>query len=155
MFKKILTEGLGLPTTQQAAALTTSTGVLGAILTYSYGGWSELLSFFFLAMVIDYVTGIGASIKEQKGLSSKVGFLGIFKKFLMAVVVVMAHRMDILLGSSVIMTGAIYFYLANELISITENYGRLGLPMPDQVKQVIQILKAKGDTSLQDKDVQQ
>ncbi|MEC0264413.1 phage holin family protein [Paenibacillus anseongense] len=66
----------------------------------------------------------------------------------------MAHRMDILLGSSVIMTGAIYFYLANELISITENYGRLGLPMPDQVKQVIQVLKAKGEATPQDKDVQ-
>ncbi|MEC0264414.1 phage holin family protein [Paenibacillus anseongense] len=79
MFKKILTEGLGLPTTQQAAALTTSTRVLGAILTYAYGGWSELLSFFFLAVVIDYVTGIGTSIKEQKGLSSKVGFWGFLR----------------------------------------------------------------------------
>lgn len=54
---------------------------------------------------------------------------------------------DILLGTSVIMTGAIYFYLANELISISENYGRLGLPLPTQVKQVIQVLKNKGDAS--------
>lgn len=146
MFKKITADLLGITTTQQVA-VTTSTGVLGALLTYSFGGWSELLSFFFLAMVVDYVTGIGASIKEQKGLSSKVGFLGIFKKFLMAVVVVMAHKMDILLGSEIIMTGAIYFYLANELISITENYGRLGLPLPSGVKQVIQVLKSKEDGS--------
>ncbi|MDD9266035.1 holin family protein [Paenibacillus sp. GCM10023248] len=153
MFKRILAEGLGLPSTQQAAALTTSTGVIGAILTYAYGGWSELLSLFFIAMVVDYITGIGASIKEEKGLSSKVGFLGIFKKFLMAVVVVLAHRMDILLGTNVLMTGAIYFYLANELISITENYGRLGLPMPPKLKEMIQVLKAKGDGTSQDKDV--
>jgi toxin secretion/phage lysis holin len=146
MLKKTITELLGISTTQQAA-VTTSTGVLGAVLTYSFGGWSELLSFFLMAMVVDYVTGIGASIKEQSGLSSKTGFLGIFKKFLMAVVVVMAHRMDILLGSNVIMTGAIYFYLANEFISITENYGRLGLPLPAQVKQVIKVLKNKGDAS--------
>ncbi|NRF91515.1 phage holin family protein [Paenibacillus frigoriresistens] len=153
MIKKLFTDLLGISTTQQAV-VTTSTGVLGAVLTYSFGGWSELLGFFLFAMAVDYVTGIGASIKEQKGLSSKVGFLGIFKKFLMAVVVAMAHRMDILLGSNVIMTGAIYFYLANEMISITENYGRLGLPLPTQVKQIIQVLKSKGDGTTPDKDVQ-
>ncbi|CAH1230644.1 hypothetical protein PAECIP111891_06708 [Paenibacillus allorhizoplanae] len=154
MYKKLFTDLMGISTTQQAV-VTTTTGVLGAILTYSFGGWSELLSFFLLAMIVDYVTGIGASIKEKSGLSSKVGFIGIFKKFLMAVVVVMAHRMDILLGSNVIMTGSIYFYLANELISITENYGRIGLPLPTQVKQVIQVLKSKGDAPANDKDVQQ
>ncbi|WP_229757987.1 phage holin family protein [Paenibacillus marchantiophytorum] len=113
-----------------------------------------MLSFFFLAMVIDYVTGIGASIKEQKGLSSKVGFLEIFKKFLMALIVVMAHRMDVLLGSNVIMNGAICFYLSNELISIAENYGRLNLPMFPKLKEIIQVLKAKGDATPHEKDVQ-
>lgn len=153
MIKKLFTDLLGISTAQQAV-VTTSTGVVGAVLTYSFGGWSELLGFFLFAMVVDYATGIAASIKEKSGLSSKTGFLGIFKKFLMAVVVVMAHRMDILLGSNVIMTGAIYFYLANELISITENYGRLGLPLPTQVKQVIQVLRKKGDATLDGKDVQ-
>ncbi|NOV01329.1 phage holin family protein [Paenibacillus planticolens] len=147
MFKRILTEGLGLPTTQHAAALTASSGVIGAILIYAYGGWSELLGLFFLAMAIDYGSGIAASIKEKSGLSSKIGFLGIFKKFLMAVIVVMAHRMDILLGSDLIMNGAICFYLSNELISIAENYGRLGLPMFPKLKEIIQVLKAKGDGS--------
>lgn len=146
MIKKQFTDLLGISTSQQVA-VTTSAGVLGAILTYSFGGWSELLSFFFLAMVVDYVTGIGASIKEQKGLSSRVGFLGIFKKFLMAVVVVMAHRMDILLGSNVIMTGAIYFYCSNELISILENLGRFGILLPKQVTNAISILKNKGDSN--------
>lgn len=154
MYKKLAVDLLGISTTQQVV-VTSSAGILGVVLTYSFGGWSELLGFFFLAMLVDYATGIFASIKERSGLSSKVGFIGIFKKFLMAVVVVMAHRMDILLGSDVIMIGAIYFYLANELISITENYGRLGLPLPPQVKQIIQVLKSKGDGPPNDKDVQQ
>jgi phage-related holin len=52
--------------------------------------------------------------------------------------------MDLLLGSDVLMVGAIYFYLANELISVTENYGRLGLPLPDQIKRIIAVLKDRG-----------
>jgi toxin secretion/phage lysis holin len=121
-----------------------SVGVGGSLVSYFFGGWSDLLSFFLLTIVIDYVTGLSASLKEGKGLSSHTGFWGLAKKALMLVVVVMAHRMDELMGLSVIETGAIYFYLANELISITENYGRLGLPLPDQVKKMIQILKNKG-----------
>ncbi|OAB34211.1 holin [Paenibacillus glacialis] len=118
--------------------------LFGTIGTYFFGGWTELISFFLLAIVIDYGTGLAASIKEGKGLSSKVGFWGLAKKGLMMLVVILAHRLDVLFGSDVIMIGAIYFYLANELISITENYGRLGLPLPKQIKDVIAILKKRG-----------
>ncbi|MBD0381273.1 phage holin family protein [Paenibacillus sedimenti] len=154
MIKKLLTDLLGISTTQQAT-LTTTSGVLGAILTYSFGGWSEVFGFLLLAIVIDYVSGLAASIIEGKGLSSKEGFKGLFKKFFMILIVMLAHRIDILLGTNIIMTGAIYFYLANELISITENYGRIGLPLPNGVKQVIQVLKNKGEATPKDKDVQQ
>ncbi|OAB34282.1 holin [Paenibacillus macquariensis subsp. defensor] len=119
--------------------------LLGSAGTYLLGGWSELISFFLLAIVIDYVTGLAASIKEGNGLSSKVGFWGIAKKGLMILVVIVAHRLDELMGTDVIMIGAIYFYLANELISVTENYGRLGLPLPKQIKDVIAIFKQKGN----------
>lgn len=119
-------------------------GVAGAAIGYAFGAWSQLLNFFMLVIVIDYVTGIAASIKEKKGLNSNFGFWGIAKKGLMLVVVMLAHRADLLLGTEVAMTGAIYFYVANELISITENYGRLGLPLPDRVKRLIQVLRDKG-----------
>jgi toxin secretion/phage lysis holin len=120
--------------------------LVGSVSTYFWGGWSELISFFLLAIVIDWVTGIAASIKEGTGLSSSVGSWGLAKKGLMLLVVILAHRLDVLMGMDVIMIGAIYFYLANELLSITENYGRLGLPLPKQIKDVIAIFKQKGGT---------
>jgi toxin secretion/phage lysis holin len=120
------------------------TSLLGTATAFAFGRWGDLLSFFLLAIAVDYVSGIAASLKEGNGLSSEVGFWGLLKKFLMIVVVFVAHRMDLLLGSDVLMVGAIYFYLANELISVTENYGRLGLPLPDQVKRVIAVLKDRG-----------
>ena len=116
----------------------------GSAGTYLLGGWTELISFFLFAIVIDYLTGLAASIKEGKGLSSKVGFWGIAKKGLMLLVVILAHRLDVLMGTDVIMIGSIYFYLANELISVTENYGRLGLPLPNWIREIIAIFKQKG-----------
>ena len=125
-------------------ALKWGIALFGTVGTYFFGGWSELISFFLLAIVIDYGTGIAASIKEGNGLSSSVGFWGIAKKGLMLLVVILAHRLDVLMGTDVIMIGSIYFYLANELISVTENYGRLGLPLPNWIREIIAIFKKKG-----------
>ncbi|MDD9266489.1 holin family protein [Paenibacillus sp. GCM10023248] len=119
--------------------------VLGACVSYGFGGWSELLSLFLMAIAVDYITGIAASMKEQHGLRSQAGFWGLTRKGLMLLVIMLAHRMDLLLNTDLVMTGAIYFYLANEFISITENFGRLGLPMPAFLKQVIQVLRSKGE----------
>ncbi|CAN7710179.1 phage holin family protein [Paenibacillus sp. LjRoot153] len=118
---------------------------LGAIARYTFGGWCELIGLFIMVILVDYVTGIAVSIKEQKGLISQVGFWKLARKGLMLLVIMLAHRMDILMDIDLMMTGTIYFYLANELISITENYRRLGLPLPLIVKQLIQILRSKGD----------
>jgi phage-related holin len=52
-----------------------------------------------------------------------------------------AHRLDLLLGVEVVMGGAVYFYIANELLSIIENYGRIGLPLPDRLKRIVQVLR--------------
>lgn len=104
----------------------------------------EALTLLIVAMGIDYVSGIAASIKEGKGLSSMFGAWGLARKGLMLLVILLAHRVDILLETSnVTMGAAIYFYLANEFISITENYGRLGLPMPESLRKIIQVLKDK------------
>lgn len=61
----------------------------------------------------------------------------------MFVVVLLAHRADVALESDFLMYGAIWFYISNEVISIAENYGRIGLPLPPQIKQIIAILKTK------------
>lgn len=118
-------------------------GILGSIGTYAFGGWTEMLSLLCWFIVIDYATGIIASLKEGKGLNSSVGGFGLAKKGLILLVIFMAHRIDITLDINYVMDGAIYFYLANELISIVENYGRIGFPLPPVIKRVIAVLKDK------------
>lgn len=129
-----------------------ASGLVGAVVAFTFGGWSQLLSIFLVVILIDYITGVLAAIKDGTGLNSKIGFWGITRKVLMFIVILLAHQMDILLGQDlgVVKSGAIYFYMANELISITENYGRLGLPLPKKVTRIIKILKNK-DTSDEDK----
>ncbi|GGD54155.1 phage holin family protein [Paenibacillus nasutitermitis] len=117
---------------------------IGSVLTFSFGMWPESLTLLLVAMGIDYITGISAAMIEQKGLSSLVGAWGIAKKGIMLLVILLAHRIDVLFGlQNMAMGGAIYFYLANELISITENLGRIGVPMPDKLRQLIEVLKNK------------
>ncbi|OAB39858.1 holin [Paenibacillus macquariensis subsp. defensor] len=129
-----------------------ASGLVGAVVAFTFGGWSQLLSIFLVVILIDYITGVLAAIKDKTGLNSKIGFWGITRKALMFIVILLAHQMDILIGQDlgVVKSGAIYFYMANELISITENYGRLGLPLPNKVTRIIKILKNK-DTSDGDK----
>lgn len=120
------------------------TGILGAIITFAFGSWVESLTVLLVAMGMDYVSGVAASIKEGKGLSSSLGAWGLARKGLMLLVILLAHRVDILLETNNITMGAaIYFYIANELISITENYGRIGLPLPEKIRKLIAVLKEK------------
>ncbi|WP_338552059.1 phage holin family protein [Paenibacillus sp. KS-LC4] len=117
---------------------------LGSIVTFAFGVWMESLTLLIVVMAIDYVTGVSASLKEGRGLNSAFGAWGIARKGLMLLVILIAHRVDLLLeANNVTMGAAIYFYIANELISITENYGRLGLPLPDKIRQMIEVLKDK------------
>lgn len=115
---------------------------IGSISAFFFGEWSELLTLFFFIIIIDYVSGVMAAIVE-KNLSSSVGYKGIFKKFGMIMIVALAYQIDSFMNSDVIMTGAIFFFIANELVSITENYGRIGLPLPPQIKNIIKILRDK------------
>ncbi|WP_338125097.1 phage holin family protein [Paenibacillus dendritiformis] len=126
-----------------------SIGFIGGLMSYLYGGGSSLLEFLALLALMDYISGYAASVMEaargmpQAGLSSKKGFAGLAKKGLMFVVVLLAHRADVALEIDFLMYGAIWFYISNEVISIAENYGRIGLPLPPQIKQIIAILKTR------------
>jgi len=123
-------------------ALSSAGAIIGSVLSFAYGGWSEALTALVVAIGIDYVTGVAAAIKRKQGLSSAIGFRGLAMKGIMLLVILLAHRIDVLLGSgSAVMSGAIYFYLVNELISIAENCGELGLPFPDKLKSLIAVLR--------------
>lgn len=122
-----------------------SVSLLGVLATYLFGGWSDLLSLFLFVLLIDYISGVSASIVEGKGLSSAIGYIGLIKKFAIILIVSLAHMLEKNLGTDLIMQGTIYFFLANELISVVENYGRMGLPLPKQIKSIIMVLKNKGE----------
>lgn len=110
---------------------------------FLWGKWDGLMTILLVLIGIDYLTGVIASI-VHKDLSSKVGYIGISRKVLILMMVSVSHQMDLLLGGSeLIRNGAIFFYCANELLSITENVGRVGLPVPEVLKQAIQTLKSK------------
>lgn len=115
----------------------------GACISYLYGGWSSLLGILLAFVAIDYITGVIASGVEGK-LSSSVGMKGIAKKVFIFVIVAVAHLADKALGNSnILMDAAIFFYMANELLSIIENAGRVGLPVPDIITKAVDILKSK------------
>jgi toxin secretion/phage lysis holin len=115
---------------------------IGSAIAYFFGEWSQLLMLFFFVIIMDYITGLMAAIIE-KNVSSAIGFKGLIKKFAMVLIIALCHQLDKFTGNSVIMTGAIFFFLANELVSITENYGRIGLPLPPQLKNIIKTLRDK------------
>lgn len=116
--------------------------VLGAVIGYLWG-WSPLLPILLVFVILDYISGMMASATEGK-LSSKVGFKSIPKKIMIFVMVAIAHLIDGAFGNNHMFRDAvIFFYLANELLSITENAGRIGLPVPEQLLRAIDVLKGK------------
>lgn len=117
----------------------------GAVASYLYGEWSSLMGILLTFVAIDYITGVLASGCEGK-LSSSVGIKGIAKKVFIFVMVAVAHLVDTSVGEAHLFRDAtIFFYLANEVISILENAGRVGLPVPDILKQAIEVLRGKGE----------
>lgn len=115
----------------------------GAIASFLFGGWSALLSILLTFVVIDYLSGVvAAAVKGQ--LSSSVGFIGIAKKVGIFAIVAVSHLVDTALGDQhVFRDAAIFFYLANEALSIIENIGVIGLPIPEQLKNAVEVLRKK------------
>jgi len=118
-------------------------GIGGGIASFLFGGWSVALQTLLIFVAIDYVTGVIAAGKEGK-LSSHVGLKGIAKKVMTFFVVAVAHQVDLLLGDGhVFRDAAVTFYIANEAISILENAGRIGVPIPEKIHQAVEILKGR------------
>lgn len=113
--------------------------LLGGLLGQLLGGWDGFLLCLTAFVIIDYLTGFLAAAQEHR-LSSNRGFKGILKKILIFTVVGMGHLLDTaLLGGSgaPLRSAMIFFYLANEGLSIFENLAALGVPVPKRLKQVV------------------
>lgn len=115
-------------------------GTICTALTALFGGLDAVLAALLIFITLDYITGIIAAIVEGK-LSSKVGFLGLLKKIVILMIVVVAHTIGQALGISEIRSLVIGFYIANEGLSILENAGRIGVPLPKKLMDVLEQLK--------------
>ncbi len=114
---------------------------IGGWLGYFLGGCDGLLYALLVFVVVDYITGVMCAVNDRK-LSSAVGFRGICQKVLIFLLVGLAHILDmqILHQAGVLRTAVIFFFLANDGLSILENSAHLGLPIPEQLKDVLEQL---------------
>ena len=128
----------------------TIAGVVGSAIAGLFGGWDTSLVTLLLFMGIDYITGLavaacGKSPKSDTGrLSSKIGWRGLEKKCVSLLLVLVAVRLDITFGTSYIRDAVCIAFTVNELISITENAGLLGVPLPEILTKAIDLLQSKG-----------
>lgn len=118
---------------------------LGGFLGWFLGGVDGFLYALIAFVVIDYITGVMCAISD-KSLSSEVGFRGICRKVLIFILVGVGNLLDVyILGEAgVLRTAVIFFYLSNEGVSLLENASRLGLPIQEKLKEILQQLHDKG-----------
>ena len=119
---------------------------IGAWLGHYLGGWDGLLIALIIFITVDYITGILCAINDKK-LSSEVGFRGIARKVIILLLVGIAHVLDVVVFGEVgvLRTAVIFYYISNEGISLLENAGHLGLPIPEKLKDVLEQLHERGD----------
>ena len=127
-------------------------GIAGAFVAHIFGGWNAAMVTLLIFMGIDYLSGLicagvfHASPKSAGGaLESKAASKGLIRKGMALLVVLIGARLDLLLGTDYIRDGIIIAFIVNELLSIVENAGLMGVPMPPQVKNAIELLRGKAE----------
>lgn len=128
-------------------ALAALTGAVAGL----FGGWNQMLTILMVMMAADYLTGwivawCGKSDKtENGGLSSKIGFIGIAKKGLIMLIVLVATLLDRAIGNTAMMfqSMCVCYYIANEGLSLLENAGALGVPFPERIRQALESLRER------------
>jgi toxin secretion/phage lysis holin len=118
----------------------------GGYLGWLLGGFDGFVYALVTFVAMDYVTGVMVAVLERR-LSSEIGFKGIFKKVMIFTLVGIGNVIDthLIKNGSAIRTAVIFFYLSNEGISIVENASKIGLPVPSQLRDLLEQLKGGGD----------
>lgn len=125
----------------------TIVGAVGSTIMYMFGGWSALLELLVILICLDYLSGIVSAAIEGK-LSSSAGFKGIAKKVAIFLIVFLGHKLDVALElDNWLMNAAAIFYISNEFLSMTENLGRMGVPVPEVIRKAVAQLRERGDKS--------
>ena len=119
---------------------------VGGWLGYFLGGCDGLLIALAVFVAADYITGVMCAVSDKK-LSSEVGFEGICRKIIIFLLVGIAHILDVTMiaTGSVLRTAVTFFYLSNEGVSLLENVGHLGLPIPEKLKDVLEQLHDRAE----------
>ena len=130
----------------------TAIGVIGGAIASAFGGWNAALLALIICMAVDYITGIIVALVFHNspkstggGLDSAVGFKGLFRKFAVLLIVLVANQMDVLIGTTYIRDAVVIGFCANEVVSLLENAGLMGIPIPKALLKAIDVLKSKGD----------
>ena len=139
----------------------TAIGAVGGLIAGLFGGWDEGLMTLVIFMAIDYVSGLVVagvfhnSRKTETGtLESKAGWKGLCRKCMTLLFVLVAYRLDLMIGSDYIRDAVIIGFVANEAISIIENAGLMGVPFPEPIRKAIEILTKDYNRRIQeDKNV--
>ena len=120
---------------------------VGGWLGWFLGGCDGLLYALIAFVVTDYITGVMCAVADKK-LSSKVGFKGICRKVLIFLLVGIANILDIqVIGNgNVLRTAIIFFYISKEGVSVLENAGHIGLPVPQKMKDVLEQLHKRSES---------
>ena len=128
----------------------TSIGIVGAAVSTIFGGWSEALTTLLICMAIDYITGLVVagvfhnSPKTATGaLESNAGLKGLFRKAAMLLFVLIGHRLDLAVGTTYIRDAVCIAFIANEVLSLVENAGLMGVPITEVITNAIDVLKNK------------
>lgn len=130
----------------------TTVGLAGAAILSLFGGWDRALATLVIFMAIDYITGLivagvfKSSPKTQSGaLESRAGYKGLFRKGMTLLMVLIATRLDLIMETHFVRDAVVIAYIVNESISIVENAGLMGLPVPQAIIKAIDILKRRSD----------
>lgn len=125
-------------------------GAVGAGIAWLFGGWDASMITLIVFMTIDYITGLivaGVFKKSEKsdngGLESRAGWKGLCRKGVTLLIVFVAVRLDLLIGTNYLRDGVCIAFIVNEVISITENAGLMGVPIPAVITNAISVLKKK------------
>ena len=128
-------------------------GALGAAFASLFGGWDAALQTLIIFMAIDYITGLivagvfHASPKTKSGtLESRAGWKGLIRKGETLLIVLVACRLDAVMATSFVRDAVVIGFICNETISIIENAGLMGLPIPAALTKAVDILKQRSET---------
>lgn len=150
---KFVRETVNFDTSAIGVSVYGGIGVVLSAIASAYGGWSDAMTTLLIFMAIDYITGLivaglfhASQKSENGGLESRAGWKGLCRKGMTMLIVLVAARIDMTFGmEGIALNATIIGFISMEAISIIENAGLMGMPLPKAVTNMIDLLKKKAE----------